>query len=347
LNDDYAFVGKVRIPAHEKFQRALTMRLRTNWSAQITDADIFAVHLSADNTIFACALSDGHVALCSGATGSVRYTLEQSSHSLPVTSIRFNPRSPKSVFATSADGLLREWSTRQAIVTWTMREEENEIFAMDVADSLATAGLDKTVRVYALERRAPIQQLATTQEFGEEHPGHTSRIFSLLFHPGNANSLFSGGWDDSIQMWDLRSGIAVRSMFGAHICSDTLDICGNFLLSGSWRTKDQVQFWDLRTFTNVQTVKWSAAKPCLVYAARFHPSGDFIAVGGSGAPEVRLISTTTFRTVAEPVRYEGNVYSICFSKNGNEMIVGAQKGDLRCFQVPKQNFFITNPSLMN
>jgi WD40 repeat protein len=136
-------------------------------------------------------------------------------------------------------------------------------------------------------------------------------------------------------------------MFGAHICSDTLDISGNVLLSGSWRTKDQVQFWDLRTFTNVQTFKWNAAKPCLIYAARFHPGGDFIAVGGSGAPEVRFMSTATFRTVAEPVTYQGNVYSICFSKNGNEMFVGAQKGDLRCFQVPKQSFFITDPSLMN
>ena len=35
--------------------------------------------------------------------------------------------------------------------------------------------------------------------------------------------------------------IQVRSIFGPHICGEGLDICGDTILTASWRPKDQIQ----------------------------------------------------------------------------------------------------------
>ena len=43
----------------------------------------------------------------------------------------------------------------------------------------------------------------------------------------------------------VRLNYAVRSIFGAHVCGDSLDISGNTVLTGSWRPEEQLQLWDL------------------------------------------------------------------------------------------------------
>jgi WD40 repeat protein len=41
--------------------------------------------------------------------------------------------------------------------------------------------------------------------------------------------ILTGGWDNTVQFWDLRVGAAVRSFYGPHICGDSLDICGMYM----------------------------------------------------------------------------------------------------------------------
>jgi WD40 repeat protein len=302
------------------------------WESREVEGDVFAIRTSDDGAFLGCTLSDGHVATYSSVTGRLSYLLEQSTDRFPATAIRFNNKIPKAFLVSSADGLLREWSTHRFTITWTLNESPNQIFAMDLAPdelSFATAGLDKIIRFYDYETQTIKSTLQRCTDFGDD-PGHTNRIFSLLFHPTDQNLLYSGGWDDSIQMWDLRTNRSIRSVVGAHVCSDTLDAHGRLLLSGSWRTKDQLQIWDLRTFAPCQTLKWEGNPQCLVYAAKFHPSGAFIAAGGSGSSEVRLMS------LKSPARYEklnmeGTTFSVCFSKDGKELVVGTQKGGVKCF----------------
>lgn len=35
-------------------------------------------------------------------------------------------------------------------------------------------------------------------------PGHSNRVFSVKFDKDDENLLVSGGWDNTIQIWDLR-----------------------------------------------------------------------------------------------------------------------------------------------
>jgi hypothetical protein len=43
------------------------------------------------------------------------------------------------------------------------------------------------------------------------------------------------------QIWDPRTDVPQRSIFGAHITGDSMDQWGNFVVTGSWRPEKQLQ----------------------------------------------------------------------------------------------------------
>jgi WD40 repeat protein len=47
--------------------------------------------------------------------------------------------------------------------------------------------------------------------------------------------LISGGWDNTVQVWDVRLNRSVRSLFGPYVCGDSLDLKGNAILAGGER----------------------------------------------------------------------------------------------------------------
>jgi WD40 repeat protein len=312
------------------------MEISRKWTNDEVEADIFAVRVSADSNFLVCALSNGQIGIYSHTTGRLSYSLEHSEEHFPATSIRFNPQKPKMFVSVSADGRIREWSTRKAVNTWSI-QEENQIYALDLhplGESFATAGQDKRIRIYDYAKLQEISKLEMTRDWDSPAvPGHTNRIFSILFHPANDHLLISAGWDDSIQVWDTRSEVAIRSMFGAHVCSDTLDVHDYHLLTGSWRINDQLQLWDLRMFKQEKVLKWKGDKnQCLVYASRFHPNGQYIMAGGSGTDEMRFISLTDSR-LDQIVNIGPTVFALDFTKDGSEVVVGTQKGGVMCFQI--------------
>ncbi len=75
----------------------------------------------------------------------------------------------------------------------------------------------------------------------EKNPGHSNRIFSIKFHNNNPNILYSGGWDDTIYIWDTRTSSYTGHIYGPRICSDTLDQRESELLCGSWREEKNLQ----------------------------------------------------------------------------------------------------------
>lgn len=60
-----------------------------------------------------------------------------------------------------------------------------------------------------------------------ELPGHSNRIYSIKFPKGDPNLFISGGWDETIQIYDLRVNAPVNKISGPHISGDGLDIFGN------------------------------------------------------------------------------------------------------------------------
>merc|ERR1712007_331665 len=136
----------------------------------------------------------------------------------------------------------------------------------------------------------------------------------------------TGGWDNTVQFWDLRKGHAVRAIFGPHVCGDAVDVAqdGDTILTGSWRVDRQVQLWDFRTERLLETIPWrtgvSLSQPCMVYAAQFSKSdgSSMIAAGGSGANEAKLFDRRNGGAVFGTVMGLNRAcYSVDFSNCGS------------------------------
>jgi len=68
----------------------------------------------------------------------------------------------------------------------------------------------------------------------------------------------SGGWDNTVQIFDIRKKGPVKSLFGPHICGEAIDFRndGFTLLTGSYRQDDVLELWDLRTFKKMKSINW-------------------------------------------------------------------------------------------
>ena len=300
---------------------------------EFEDAQIFCVRSSPDNSFYVAGLSNGQVALISPTTGRLSYTIQISPENLPITSIRYHPLKPKHFIASSAEGIISEFSTKtsQTKKTWTIQEEKNEIYAMDITNDgkkFATAGQDKVIRIYDYETQQLSMKLYKVDD-DETSNGHTNRIYSLLFSPQDPHVLVSAGWDDTVQFWDTRAKESIHHIFGPHVCSDTLDIHDHTLLTGSMRTINQLQLFDMRTFDQIANIKWSKQneeRQCLIYTCKFHPNGDFIIAGGSGDTKVRAFSTKTFAPAGKSAIFSSPIYSISLTPKAESILIGTQDG---------------------
>lgn len=77
------------------------------------------------------------------------------------------------------------------------------------------------------------------------NPNHTNRIFSLRALHDDTNLFFTGGWDDTVRLWDLRvKETYVRKFSGPSVSADSLDLKGNILLVGNYSNTNPLQLWD-------------------------------------------------------------------------------------------------------
>jgi len=67
--------------------------------------------------------------------------------------------------------------------------------------------------------------------------GHSNRIFCVKWDPNNPNVLASGGWDNTVVLYDVRKKGPAASWYGPHICGDAIDFKndGTTILTGSYR----------------------------------------------------------------------------------------------------------------
>lgn len=152
------------------------------------------------------------------------------------------------------------------------------------------------IRVYDEATKSEIACMTGGQ--GTLTAGHSNRVFSLKFLPEDDNTLVSGGWDNTLQIWDLRVGHSVRGIYGPHVAGDAIDINDkNEILTGSWRPENPLELWDYGTGKRLAVVPWNQSsvrsESCFLYAAQFSkdPNGQqLIAAGGSGSNEAKVFN---------------------------------------------------------
>ena len=198
----------------------------------------------------------------------------------------------------------------------------------------AVGGEDTHVYLYDEGTR---QKITTMAPGSGNFPGHSSRIFAVKFHPDNSNVLVSGGWDRTLQIYDVRQSKVIASIFGPQLSGDSLDIFGDMIVTGSNRQKDVMQMFSLSKHQLVQTFDYDITKKDLesgfVLGARFsQPHPDLIFAGGAGRNELKIFENNidgsgSMRIMATLNELESAVLSIDVSRNG-DFCIGCQNGEI-------------------
>lgn len=70
-------------------------------------------------------------------------------------------------------------------------------------------------------------------------------MFCVKCLPNDYNVFFSGGWDSTVQIWDVRVGNgSVRKICGPSVSADSLDIKNGILLAGNYQNSNIAQLYD-------------------------------------------------------------------------------------------------------
>eukprot|EP00811_Abedinium_folium_P004787 NODE_14408_length_1110_cov_12.686673.p1 GENE.NODE_14408_length_1110_cov_12.686673~~NODE_14408_length_1110_cov_12.686673.p1 ORF type:complete len:331 (-),score=66.42 NODE_14408_length_1110_cov_12.686673:79-1071(-) len=272
------------------------MRLQPSFVTDTLGSEAYCVRFSPDASLLALASGSGAVCIHNVSTGMEAFRLQRTVHH-PSKQACWRPqalscpvRSRNLLVVASTDGRLRQWHVPTAHL---MKEfgpkDATQLFCVDYSadGSRIVAGGMRELWVFDDESKKEICNLKGGDS--STTGGHVSRIFATRFQPSEPSTVFSGGWDNTVQVWDTRVGHAVRAIPGPHICGDALDVSadGRFLLTGSWRDEDPLEVWDVGSGLRHEVIPWrppgiTAAPPCMLYTAKFtDDSARLVIAGGS------------------------------------------------------------------
>eukprot|EP00347_Sterkiella_histriomuscorum_P002300 403368688 len=229
------------------------------------------------------------------------------------------------------------------------------------SEKLAVAGNDAKVKIYD-DNSTDKDLLMTLRSTGKMHPGHSNRIFALKFSNTDENMLYSAGWDDTVQINDLRVGGPIDQIAGTHVCGDSIDVIDNLLVAGSYRNQRNLQIYDLRKsnkvlqnveFDNTSTLQSNYFSECQVYASQFYKQfsstgAKIIATGATGGRnEVRFFESflnedveeigqnnlvAGFKSTFSITDFSGGVQCLDFANKSNRIVLGTSKGMICSFK---------------
>ena len=329
------------------------IRLQNAGNGPLPYGECFTTALNEDATLLACGYSNGHVNIFNLVEKKDPIKFKVSDY--PITSIKWNERKKVIILVGSADGTVSHWHVNSGKQIHSIQEEKNSINSLDYSfdyKTFITAGNDITVRLYDEDMKT---EIASMKPYLFDQPGHSGRIFCVKYFPNDTSTIYSGGWDRTIQFYDTRSGKVSNSIYGPEICGDSLDLSGNILASGAWSTQEQIQLWDIRTLKCICNVKWEnndVYKPTYIYSVKFNKtSNKYLAVAGVNKPLFSIFNMNTFKyeqgkdlNRPTPILGTGDNFSSCFttdfvklSNNRELFCCGCGDGGARIY-----NFNINN-----
>ena len=260
------------------------------------------ISVNARYAAFGCA--DGEIKIYLLAEGLFLFSLASPKEtSNAVTDLRYHRLDPLHCYqltATYTSGYIRVWDqviqdlvheqqirSSHDVSSDTSHDPICDVLCCDVVVGKAAVGCsDGTVRVFTSALQPIITHPAGRKR--EVLEGHVGRVLVVRYHPSEDHILVSSGWDDVIYIWDDRYPHAVRHISSVHICGDAIRfnlVRNNYLLTGSWRSTNQLQVWDFNTGTLIGWLPQKGRVSCHVYCAQWSRKCNVV-FGGSDSNTV-------------------------------------------------------------
>jgi WD40 repeat protein len=331
-------------------------RIIQEFAVRDSHDEVFCLQFDPLDQFIAYGCEDGQIRLLNLENKEIKYLLGSpkiiKDHQMPITTLKwkpgeFNPPTNRQLLSCASDGEIFCWQPHTGELLYRLKEEEeNEIFCMDYSptdNQFATAGLDHRIRIYDDETQKIVLKFLGSLD---DQLGHSNRIFALKYSPENPNILISGGWDNTVFIWDLRKTNPIGHILGPNCSGESLDIYGDYIIAGSYNNDKNLQLMRMQDYS-VKNIKWydteaykdtSLSPPC-VYAAKFsQPNANYIIAGGTSRNEVRIFKNIDNFSEIKGIGSIASLKSACVTIDcahtfEPRFAVGCSNGTVRCFRL--------------
>jgi WD40 repeat protein len=160
--------------------------------------------------------------------------------------------------------------------------------------------------------------------------GHTGNVYSVTFTQDGRYAI-SGSWDKTLRMWELETGICIRTMEGQSFDSVSVTPDGRYAVSGS--RDNNLRIWSLESGKCMCTMKGHARWITSVCIA---PDGQY-AVSGSDDKTLRMWDLKTGQCVRTMKGHTLKVKSVAISPDGRCAVSGSDDATLRVWELKSGN----------
>ncbi|NER34161.1 MAG: protein kinase [Oscillatoria sp. SIO1A7] len=148
--------------------------------------------------------------------------------------------------------------------------------------------------------------------------GHPESVNSVAISP-DGQALISGSWDNTIKIWNLKTGKLQNTLTGhtTNVNSVAISPDGKTLVSGSW--DNTIKTWNLETVTPQSTL---AGHTGTVWSVAISPDGQTL-VSGSWDKTIKIWNLETGTLQNTLTGHTTNVNSVAISPDGKTLVSGS------------------------
>ncbi|MEL6458729.1 MAG: hypothetical protein AAFQ91_10835 [Cyanobacteria bacterium J06621_15] len=277
-----------------------------------------------DNTKLASSSADGTIRIWD--ISKVQSITTLVGHQNWVNSVVFNPQNNTQLASASVDGTIKLWDIntgKKRELPTTKHKRINSISFSSDGKTLASSNADGSIQLWDTQTRKEIKPSS-----GESLAGHENWVNSVSFNPQNDTELVSGSNDETIKVWNIKTGEQKyikkgRSEFDA--VSFSFD--GETIAAASF--DNTIKLWDAQTGENNRTLKGHNNK---VSSISFSRDNKLLA-SASYDKTVKIWNLETGKVKYTFDGHTAKVESVSFSPNGKIVASGSADKTIKLWDV--------------
>jgi len=188
-----------------------------------------------------------------------------SGHTRGINDLAWSPRTPSLIATASDDKTLRIWDVNRSLSA-----------SQDTNQADQGVGAANTIGSPSVGTGANAEEANHITEALVEFKGHTNFCFSTKFSP-QGNLLVSGSFDETVKIWDVRTGECVSTL-PAHsdpVTGVDFNTDGTCIVSSSH--DGLMRIWDVATGECLKTI-YAEGNPPVTFV-KYSPNGKYILSG--------------------------------------------------------------------